>query len=163
MRYAGCLWNRSRLDAYADGELRAGSVRAVEGHLRECAPCRARVEDTRALATRVLEGDLAAPEPDWQRFCPGVESRIRAGAATPVRDPWWLPFWMPVWGHPRVAALATAGLLMALGAGLWPGTEPEALAGQVVVQDVATARPDSSVMVYSGHQEPTVIWLLAQD
>ena len=161
MRYAACLWNRSRLDAYADGELSGGPARRVEGHLRGCPDCHARVDAVLALSGRVRGVALEAAEPEWRPFWPGIVARIQAGTAPVVRDPWWLPFWRPVWGHPRVAALATASLLLVAGAGVWTGNEADL--GQVVVQDVGTSRPDSSVMVYASSREPTVIWLFDQD
>ena len=163
MRYVGCLWTRSRLDAYADGELAGRIARWVEGHLHACSRCRARVDEAVVLATRVRDAALPVAEPDWQTFWPGIEARIRTVTTPVVRDPWWLPFWRPIWGHPRVAALATASLLVVAGAGLWTGQDPDGPGGQVVVQDVATGRPDSAVMVYAGRREPTVIWIFDKD
>lgn len=163
IRYAVCLWNHSCLDAYADGELAGRIARRVERHLRACPRCRARVDRTVGLATHVRDEALPVAEPDWRTFWPGIEARIRTATTPVVRDPWWLPFWRPVWGHPRVAALATVSLLVVVGAGLWTGHDPDGLGGQVVVQDVATGRPDSSIMVYAGRQQPTVIWVFDRD
>ena len=79
-----------------------------------------------------------------------------------MRDSWWFPIWKPVWGHPRMAfggALA-AGLVAALM--LWPApaTVTPTSVSPVVVQDVSTADPDHSVMVYSNpDDEMTVIWV----
>ena len=163
MRYAACLWNRSHLDAYADGELAGRRARRVEGHLQGCTGCQAHVDEALALAARVRGGGVEVAEPDWRPFWPGIAARIHAGRAPAVRDPWWLPFWRPIWGHPRVATLATASLLLVAGAGMWTGYDPDGPGGQVIVQDVGTSQPDSSVMVYASRQEPTVIWLFDKD
>jgi anti-sigma factor RsiW len=163
-RRVACLWYRSSLDAHVDGALGPRTARRLDRHLARCPDCRRRVDETAALIARVRAAAAGpVPEPDWTAFWPGIRARL-SRPARPVRDPWWLPVWKPIWGHPRLSgALATACLVLALGLGFWPGQEVEGL-GQVVVQDVATGRPDSAVMVYAGRHEPvTVIWLFTQD
>ena len=97
--------------------------------------------------------------PDWSGFWPAVRIRIASEKPPPVRESWWLPVWKPVWGHPRVAlgSLMVSGL--AAGLVLWP-SPPVTLAAPVVVQDVSSADPDRSVMVYSSPDDDvTVIWV----
>jgi len=85
--------------------------------------------------------------------------RIARGTPEPVREPWWLPFWKPVWGHPRVALGSLMVSSLALGLVLWP-SPPVTLAAPVVVQDVFSADPNRSVMVYSNPDDGvTVIWV----
>jgi hypothetical protein len=64
-----------------------------------------------------------------------------------------------VWGHPRVAlgSLMVSTLVVALV--LWPSAQMT-LAAPVIVQDVSSADPDRSVMVYSSPDDDvTVIWV----
>jgi hypothetical protein len=85
--------------------------------------------------------------------------RIAGEAPQPIRESWWLPFWKPVWGHPRVALGSLMVSSLALGLVLWP-SPPVALAARVVVQEVSSADPDRSVMVYSSPDDDvTVIWV----
>jgi len=163
----GCLWNRSRLERYADGALGTGGARRVESHAGRCPACLARVESFRRLRTLVHAAAPDAAEPDWSVFWPAVRARILREKPSPVRDSWWMPLWRPFWGHPRLAlgsgALAAA---LVLTVSLWPAGDDQSLAwaGPVVVQDVSTPDPDRSVMVYSSpDQALTVIWLFSPD
>jgi hypothetical protein len=109
------------------------------------------------------------PEPDWAGFWTAVRARIDTEPARPIREPWWLPFWKPVWGHPRVALATGLATVTLLSVPFWPVDEGEFLpawAGPVMVQDVGTADPDGSVMVYSdsdrgSERGVTVIWVFA--
>ncbi|HKZ07164.1 MAG TPA: zf-HC2 domain-containing protein [Methylomirabilota bacterium] len=165
----GCLWNRSRLTAFADEALDAPRAAAVARHLAGCAGCRERVDSLQALraALRGVGGDVS--EPDWTGFWTGLERRLRVERGTPMREPWWRPYWKPIWGHPR-AALATGALTaMLIAVPFWPGPDqdgPLATAGPVTVQDVGSEDPDSSVMVYAdpdrgSDRGVTVIWVFA--
>jgi hypothetical protein len=171
MRSLGCLWNRSRLAAIAEGAPLAPGAAGAARHVATCAGCRAEVERLVALREMVKAAAPAIPEPDWAGFWPEIQRRLRTEAARPIREPWWRPFWKPVWGHPRMAlatGVATAALLML---SVWPGREgeiPLASAAPVVVQDVATGDPDGSVMVYTAADRGpdrgvTVIWVFASD
>ncbi len=109
------------------------------------------------LLVRSAAPDVADPE--WAGFWPAVRVRIASEAPRPVRESWWLPFWKPVWGHPRVALGSLMVSSLALGLVLWPSA-PVTLAAPVVVQDVSSADPDRSVMVYSSPDDDvTVIWV----
>lgn len=163
----GCLWNRSRLEGYADGDLGTRAGRSVRVHLDRCAACRAET-DRLARLRALLHSALPEPgEPDWSGFWPAVRIRIVGEAPRPVREPWWLPLWRPFWAYPRLALAGTlaAGLVVALV--LWPAGEarvPVAWAEPVLVQDVGTVDPDSSVMVYSSPEHDlTVIWVFNPD
>jgi anti-sigma factor RsiW len=159
----GCLWNRPRLERLVDGALRGRMARVATAHVAGCPGCGQEVERLHRLRRLVRSAAAPVADPDWVGFWPAVRLRIASEAPRPVREAWWLPFWKPVWGHPRVAlgSLMASGLAAALV--LWPSSQvtvPRALAAPVVVQDVSTADPDRSVMVYSNPDEDvTVIWV----
>lgn len=164
----GCLWNRARIEPFADVALPARAMRAVARHLSGCASCRARMERLTALRSQV-RGVAAEPRlPDWSGFWTVIRSRIETEPPRPLREPWWLPFWKPVWGHPRLALATGLATVTFLSVSFWPTDEGERLPawGPVMVQDVATGDPDGSVMVYSdsdrgAERGVTVIWLFA--
>ena len=165
-----CLWNRSRLERFADAALPTRATRAVARHLTGCASCRGRIERLTTLRSQVLGlGSEAVAPPDWSGFWTVIRSRIDTEPARPLREPWWLPFWKPVWGHPRVALATGLATVTLLSVPFWPADEGEFLpawAGPVMVQDVGTDDPDGSVMVYSdsdrgSERGVTVIWVFA--
>lgn len=159
----GCLWNRPRLERLVDGALGARPQRAATAHVARCEGCGREVERLRRLRDLVQRAEPRVLDPDWSGFWLGIRTRIANEAPRPVREPWWLPFWKPVWGHPRVALGGVVVSSLAASLVLWSGpqvTVPRALAAPVMVQDVSTADPDRSVMVYSNPDEDvTVIWV----
>ena len=170
MLKATCLWNRPRLERYADGALGPRLTRSVKDHLAHCADCLHRVEYQQNLQ-RLLKSAVAAPsDPDWSAFWPGIEARIhrQEPKPKPIRDPWWVPVWKPFWGHPRLALGGAMVAVLAVALSIWPfpGREAQvaASAGPIVVQDVGTSDPGRTVMVYSTpDQDLTVIWLFPSD
>ncbi len=159
-----CLWNRSRLERYADGALSPRVKRSVEAHLARCGRCLLRVEGQMHLQGLVKSALPEPAEPDWAGFWPGVQARIVRDPPKAIRDPWWAPLWRPVWGHPRLAVSGAMVAALALIFTLWPGRGGQVpavwAAGQVVVQDINTTDPERAVMVYSTpDQALTVIWL----
>jgi anti-sigma factor RsiW len=164
-----CLWNRPRLERYADGALNPRVTRAVKAHLGGCRDCRQRAARLRQLAALVRSAVPEPAEPDWTGFWAGIQARMVRDAPRPMRDPWWLPFWKPFWGHPRLAMGGVMVAVLAALFSLWPvpdrpGQVPAAWAGPVLVQDVGTPDPERTVMVYSTPDEAlTVIWLFPAD
>jgi hypothetical protein len=162
-----CLRYRKRIERLLGDGLAPGPSPTLSAHLEGCADCAARAEALQTLRRRVAEGWAPPGEPDWAGFWPAVHRRILTERVRPVRDPWWLPIWKPVWGHPRLAlgAVATAAGLVAFG--IWPPADPDgpqAWAAPVTVQDVGTADPQSTVMVYSDRTDNvTVIWVFAPE
>jgi hypothetical protein len=132
-------------------------------HAAQCQGCRREVERLRQLRVliRSAEGDIADPE--WSGFWPAVRLRIAQEAPRPVRDAWWLPYWKPVWGHPRVALSGLVISTLAIALVFWPSVHApvsRAVASPVQVQDVSTADPNRSVMVFSNPDDDvTVIWV----
>ncbi len=171
MRSPACLWNRSRLIAFADDALEGRGHARVARHAAACARCRAEIDHLRALRTAIKAAAPASAEPDWSTFWPRVQARLRTEPGRPIREPWWRPFWKPLWGHPRMATATLVATAILLGVSLWPGSEGDvhlAEAGPVVVQDVATGDPDGSVMVYTDPDRGpdrgvTVIWVFASN
>jgi anti-sigma factor RsiW len=97
---------------YVDGRLKVGEQRAAEAHLADCAACRVRVSEFRAISG--LLNELPQIEPSG-----AFDARVRARvAAEPVKQSWWAVF-AP---SPR-AALAASMLLLAT---IWVGSRPAA-------------------------------------
>jgi anti-sigma factor RsiW len=97
---------------YVDGRLKVAEQRAVETHLADCAACRVRVDEFRAISG--LLNELPQIEPSG-----AFDARVRARvAAEPVKQSWWAVF-AP---SPR-AALAASMLLLAT---IWVGSRPTA-------------------------------------
>ncbi|HXV85112.1 MAG TPA: zf-HC2 domain-containing protein [Gemmatimonadales bacterium] len=108
-----------RLSEYLDGELNAGDRRALEAHVAGCVPCRAVLDELRALVAQAGRLEDRPPATDlW----PGIAQRIGKPAAGPVRvlslavagqrpGRWWM-------GRVQLAA-ATAGLMAVSGLTGW--------------------------------------------
>ena len=155
----GCLWNRPRLERLVDGALEPRAGQAATAHVARCPRCGGEVAQLTRLRLLLRSSATDVAEPEWAGFWPAVRVRIAREAPRPVREPWWLPVWKPVWGHPRVALGSLVVSSLAVGLVLWPST-PVRLAAPVVVQDVSSADPDRSVMVYSSPDDDvTVIWV----
>jgi anti-sigma factor RsiW len=97
-----------RLSEYIDGELDAGTARALELHLAGCADCRAVADDLRTVSAR----GRALPElPATGDLWPGIASRMQAADVKPLRPRAVGGLFM---SWPRLAA---AGLLLGLASG----------------------------------------------
>jgi anti-sigma factor RsiW len=96
-----CSRIESRILPYVDGRLKASEQREVEKHLADCAACRVRVNEFRAVSG--LLDELPQIEPSGA-FDARVRSRV---AAEPVKQSWWAWF-AP---SPRVAFAASMLLL----------------------------------------------------
>ena len=155
----GCLWSRPRLERLVDGALGPRAGRWTTSHAARCARCGGEVEQLTRIRLLVRSAAPDVADPEWAGFWPAVRVRIASEAPRPVRESWWLPYWKPVWGHPRVALGSLMVSSLALGLMLWPGA-PGTLAAPVTVQEVSSADPDRSVMVYSSPDDDvTVIWV----
>jgi hypothetical protein len=155
----GCLWNRPRLERLVDGTLGPRAGRWASAHAARCARCGGEVEQLTRIRQLVQSAAPHVADPDWAGFWPAVRAGIAREAPRPVRESWWLPYWKPVWGHPRVALGSLMVSSLALALVFWPGA-PVTLAAPVVVQEVSSADPDRSVMVYSSPDDDvTVIWV----
>ena len=105
------------LHAYLDGELPPNERRDVEAHLAQCAACKERLTEERALFERA-SALLGSARP-VERPAPPFE-RLRS---TPKRSPW----------HVRTRLAWAASIMLALGLGYYlrePGTDQE-VPGQV--------------------------------
>ena len=95
---------------YVDGRLKVSEQREVEKHLADCATCRLRVNEFRAVSGLLEE--LPQIEPS-EAFDVRVRARV---AAEPVKKSWWA-WYLP---SPRVAFAASA-LVLAI---VWFGSRP---------------------------------------
>jgi len=160
MATPGCLWSRPRLERLVDGTLAPWMDGAVTRHVSRCPGCGREIERLRHLRDMVRSVDLDVADPDWSGFWPAVRVRIAQETPRPMRDAWWLPFWKPVWGHPRMVLSGLAVSTLALALVLWPSAPVSRPVSAVEVQDVSTADPDHSVMVFSNPEDDvTVIWV----
>src|SRR5438034_8848163 len=129
------------LHAYLDGELPPAEARGVEGHVAECAGCRDRLEEERALIARADELlGLAAP-PD--RATPP----FRAGDLKPPPRLWSQVRLPLAWAATVTLAL---GIGMYLGSGGVTGRREEAVTNRpadVAVRAPAAARPMADTAV----------------
>jgi anti-sigma factor RsiW len=158
----GCLWNRPRLERLVDGALGPRAGRAATSHAARCPRCGGEVEQLTRLRLLIRSSAADVADPDWASFWPAVRVRLAREAPRLVRESWWLPVWKPVWGHPRVALGSLMVSSLAAVLVLWPSPQVTVptFAAPVVVQDVSSADPDRSVMVYSSPDDDvTVIWV----
>jgi hypothetical protein len=106
-----CSRMENQILPYVDGRLKESEKVRVEKHLAECAACRLRVSEFRAVSGLIDE--LPQIEPS-EAFDVRVHARI---AAEPVKKSWWT-WYVP---SPRVVFAATA-LLLAM---VWFGSRPQ--------------------------------------
>ena len=122
-----CSRMEKQILPYVDGRLKASELHEVEKHLADCAACRLRVNEFRAVSGLIDE--LPQIEPSA-----GFDLRVRAlVAAEPVKKSWWA-WYMP---SPRVAFAASFLLV----AGIWFGSRP-AMNGPSVASQAAQINPD---------------------
>src|SRR5713226_1960435 len=87
------------LHAYLDGELPASEAERLQAHIAECAECRARLEEERALIRRA--GELfALAEPPARDVPP-----FRAGDRRPPVRVWWQVRFPLAWAATVVLAV----------------------------------------------------------
>lgn len=106
-----CSRMETKILAYVDGRLKESDRLDVEKHLVDCAACKVRVTEFRAVNS--LLDELPQIEPS-EAFDLRVHARV---AAEPVKQSWWA--WLAV--SPR-AAFAAAMLLLAT---VWIGTRTD--------------------------------------
>ena len=98
------------LSSYLDGELLPDEATAVQGHLLECAACRAAFE--RLRATKGLLGELPVAEPPGEFWSTVQEpGPLRPPLASRLPWPGSIPRRRAAWG---VAAALAVGLALAL-------------------------------------------------
>lgn len=101
------------LGAYALDALEAGEVDAVDLHLRECARCRAEVEEYREAAALLAFGGVDAPEGVWERIQASLEEappKLELARVVPLPASRWQSY-----GAKLAAAAAVVISLVALG------------------------------------------------
>lgn len=97
------------LAALIDGQLTAREAERAEGHLRNCARCRAGRDDVKS-GIAMMEGLplMEAPETIW----PSIEQALvkEGPERAPARVAWGPPRWGWVWAYAIAAFLACAGV-----------------------------------------------------
>lgn len=117
-----CKRMEERILPYVDGRVKESERREMEAHLAECAACRLRVNEFRAV-TGLLD-ELPRIEPS-AAFDMRVHARV---AAEPAKQSWWAWF-AP---SPRVA-FATSMLLLAT---VWIGTRSNSNQAAIAQDDI---------------------------
>jgi anti-sigma factor RsiW len=98
-----CTGMENKLVSYLDGRAKPAERHAVEAHLADCAECRVRAEEFRALWSVMDDLPVLSPSP---AFDASLRARI---AAEPVRRGFWE--WLPT---PRLAFAVTALVVMSV-------------------------------------------------
>jgi hypothetical protein len=101
------------LGAYALDALDAGEADLVDLHLRECARCRAEVEEYREAAALLAFGGVDAPDGLWERIQASLEEappELELARVVPIRRSKWQSY-----GAKLAAAAAVVISLIALG------------------------------------------------
>jgi anti-sigma factor RsiW len=117
-----CKRMEERIMPYVDGRVKESERREMEAHLAECAACRLRVNEFRAV-TGLLD-ELPQIEPS-AAFDARVHARV---AAEPVKQSWWA--WLTP--SPRVAFAASLLLL----ATVWVGMRSNSNQPPIAQEDI---------------------------
>jgi len=139
------LW-RSKIAAYADGELSADETRAIGDHLRACASCTSdllsRVQLKRAIHTA------------GKRFSPSPALRRRVQKELPTRrHPVWLWNWMPKLA--AAAVLVAVAFLLSYG---WSSFRQDQTFAELADLHVATLASSTPVDVVSTDRHTVKPW-----
>lgn len=138
------------LHAYVDGEVEAAnrSLAELEEHLAQCAPCRARLDDARAVRARAgALLDAARPERIHQPPFEAIQTRARIPRRVPTAGPSVLR-WVAVIGLAAAAGWFARGLLQpggevagSVGIPTLPTVTAEGIAPDTPVAAPETRRP----------------------
>ena len=109
---------RRRLDDYLDGALQAEERTDIEGHLADCAACRAELDELEGLVRRL--GDLPEAIEPPRDLWPDISSRLAPPVVVAGRFGSSARRWMAVAAS---VAAALAALLVAYSTGLQHGSE----------------------------------------
>lgn len=110
MRCSSC---EPLLDAYLEATLRAGHMRDVAAHLRECLQCEALLAEL-----RVIDALLETARPHGTVAADFTAAVVSATPAAPPRARRGLPLWVPVLAYLAAAWLLAGLAAIRLGGGL---------------------------------------------
>ena len=117
-----CKRMEERILPYVDGRVKESERREMEAHLAECAACRLRVNEFRAV-TGLLD-ELPQIEPS-AAFDARVHARV---AAEPAKQSWW------AWFTPSPRVAFAASLLLV--ATVWIGTHANSDQAAIAQDDI---------------------------
>lgn len=118
-----CGRMETRILSYVDGRLKENERAEMEKHLADCAACRLRVNEFRAVSG--LLDELPVIEPSG-----AFNARVHALVAAEPQKRSWLAWLTP---SPRVAFAASMLLLLTVWLGSRPGPEPQIAATDLPV------------------------------
>lgn len=131
------------LDGHVDDELDVSHVFALEGHLRECARCRAREESLRALRSALQRHTEYRIAPEGLRG--GLRSRLGAGVQAPARR-------RLAAGTAALAALALAAWSWQAGVN-WAGARLAGGEGKVIYHIANSQTASAALRTLRNHLE----------
>ncbi|HVO56478.1 MAG TPA: zf-HC2 domain-containing protein [Dongiaceae bacterium] len=132
-----CEKMQSRILSFGDGRLKESERAEMEMHLVDCAACRVRVSEFRAVSDLLDELPMVEPSPAF-------DVRVRARvAAEPVKQSWWA--WLRP--SPRIVFAATA-LLLGI---LWVGYRSETVAPLPISPEEADSQMMQDLSVIEDH------------
>lgn len=139
------LW-RAKIDAYADAELSAEEMSALDAHLRVCAPCAAdALSRTQWKRATQFAGKRYSPSPKFRRQ---IERQIAAR-----KRPMSLGSWLP-----RLAAAMALVAVVFLAGNRWLVSERERTFGELADLHVATLASSAPVDVISADRHTVKPW-----
>jgi hypothetical protein len=141
IRYVGCDYTRSRLDAFADGELPMGEQVLVETHLRWCQTCAARLEDTQTIGDALRVTARAQADQHVEHDDPmlaAMQSGVLAQAHTEYEQSFGVRVQelfsdMRLW-WPALGATVAVALSVGMASSIWEATsnqQPASLAAMI--------------------------------
>ncbi len=151
-----CQRIEPRLDAYHDGELSGFARFRVGRHLQRCPACRGELERLGAIGDLVREAAGIAPRLDlWTSLAPRLAALDAGPRAGLFGESWREALRTLLAPRPaRIAAVLAALLLLFLFSLGRPEPEPSE-----VVQWLSPQADHEVVVLPSGAEDPTVIWV----
>ncbi len=147
-----CQQARPLIDPYADGELEAAAIPALEQHLRDCPAC--------ALAWRNLQGLKKALKQDEVYFTApaALRQRIKAELPAPAKPVQQRPAWSWNWLTTAMSGAAAVCLALLLAVTMIRPSSEELLAQEIVSEHIRSLMPGHLMDVVSTDQHTVKPW-----
>src|SRR6185437_9548892 len=121
-----------QLIPYLRGELDGALRTSIEGHLSECAACRAQSAALAETLTLIKSGIEQMPAPPWETYRAELRRKLAARREQPRPQRWWRV--NLVWGS-LAAAGAAAVVLLALTLSRGPSGQDSPIMDQIAMAD----------------------------